>query len=259
MGVFGQRFGTTTREPRIALGAPEQYAQATTISIHQQMGSAAVSEKLDQRQTAREEILNALTHGVGIALSIAGLSVMVVKASLYGDALRIVSVSVFGASMVLLYSFSTLYHCFGKPSLKRVFRVLDHLSIYLLIAGTYTPFTLVSIRGTWGWSLFGVIWGLAFWGCIFKVFFTERLRILSVVIYLAMGWLCLVAFGPIVSVLSPAAVFWLAAGGVMYTLGVVFYAWQQLQFHHAVWHLFVLAGTGCHFLSVYYYVLPIAA
>ena len=209
--------------------------------------------------TAQEERLHALTHGVGAALSVAALTVMVVRAGFAADAYRIVSAAVFGASMVLLYSFSTMYHSLKKPSLKKTFRVFDHACIYILIAGTYTPFTLVSIRGGWGWSLFGVIWGLAACGIVFKIYLTGRLQILSVAIYLGMGWLGVIAAGPIISALAGPGLFWLAAGGLMYTGGVVFYAWHKLHYHHAIWHLFVLAGTCCHFVAVYRYVLPLEA
>lgn len=220
------------------------------------MGNAAVMEEPTHRYTGGEEVANALTHGAGIALSIAALTAMVVESSLHGDATRIVSVSVFGASMVLMYVFSTLYHSVQRPSVKRVFRVFDHLCIYLLIAGTYTPFTLVSIRGGWGWSLFGIIWGLALSGVIFKVFFIGKLRILSVAAYVAMGWLGIIALPPIIATLSSPALFWVSAGGILYTFGVIFYAWRRLPYNHAIWHLFVLAGTTCHFLSIYFYVLP---
>lgn len=218
-----------------------------------------MADEQDQFYTAKEEVVHAITHGLGIALSIAGLSVMVVRAGFSADAFKIVSTAVFGASMVLLYTFSTLYHTFRKPRLKRVFRILDHSCIYILIAGTYTPFTLISIRGGWGWSLFGVIWGLALSGIIFKIFLTGRLRFLSLTIYLGMGWLAIIAFGPIIAALPAPALFWLTAGGLFYTFGVIFYAWTGLRYHHAVWHVFVLGGTTCHFLSIYFYVLPLTA
>ncbi len=223
------------------------------------MGSTAVIEEPAPAYTGGEEVANALTHGAGFGLSIAALTVMVVESSLHGDATRIVSVSIFGASMVLMYLFSTLYHAFQRPSVKRLFRVFDHLCIYLLIAGTYTPFTLVGIQGGWGWSLFGVIWGLALAGVIFKIFFIGKLRVLSVIAYVAMGWLCIIAMPRIIDVLSSPALFWVVAGGVLYTLGIFFYAWQKLPYHHAIWHLFVLAGTTCHFLSIHFYIVPEAA
>ncbi len=217
-----------------------------------------MQQELAQGHTPREELANAATHGLGAALSVAALCFMVVQASFGGDVYRIVSVSVFGASMVLLYVFSTLYHSFQAPRVKNVFRRLDHCCIYLLIAGTYTPFTLISIRGGWGWSLFGVVWGLAFCGIVFKTFFLGRFKVVSVLVYLGMGWLAVFALGPIVSALPGAGLFWLVAGGLMYTLGVLFYIWRGLRYHHAVWHLFVLGGTTCHFLSVFLYVLPVA-
>ena len=218
-----------------------------------------MSEKVTQHYTGREEVVHALTHGIGALLSVAGLTAMVVRTSFSGDAFRIVGASVFGASMVLLYTSSTLYHSVRGPRLKRVFRVFDHICIYLLIAGTYTPFTLVSLRGGWGWSLLAIIWGLAFWGVVFKVFFPDKLGALTVAMYVAMGWLGVIAMGPMLSTLSAGGLFWLVAGGLMYTVGVAFYAWHRLHYNHAVWHLFVLAGTACHFFCIYIYVLPTTA
>lgn len=215
-----------------------------------------MSDGLAARYSPRDEVANTATHGLGMALSIAGLCVMVVYASLQGGAYRIVGASIFGASMVALYLSSTLYHVSRRPRLKQVFRVLDHSAIYLLIAGSYTPFTLISLRGGWGWSLFGVIWGLAVCGVFLKIFFVGRFQALSVAVYLAMGWLAIIAFKPVLAALPTVGFLWLAAGGIMYTVGVVFYAWRQMPYHHAVWHLFVLAGTACHFVSVFFYVLP---
>lgn len=204
----------------------------------------------------KAEIANALTHGIGAALSVVALVLMVVSASVAGDPYRIVGASIFGAALVMLYSVSTLYHAVPALRWKRVLRLVDHSCIYVLIAGTYTPFTLVTLRGAWGWSLLGVIWGLAIAGILFKTVFIGRFKILSVGIYIGMGWLAVIAFGPIVRALPPAGLFWVVAGGVMYTSGVVFYVWRKFPHHHAVWHLFVLAGSACHFIAVYRYVLP---
>lgn len=209
-------------------------------------------------ETLKEEIANSITHGIGAVLSIAGLSVLVVLASLHGDAWRVVSFSVFGATLVLLYLASTFYHSFQNPRVKRLFRILDHSAIYLLIAGSYTPFTLVSMRGPWGWSLFGVIWGLALLGIVFKAFFVERFAVLSTIIYIGMGWVMVIAVKPAILAISFYGIIWLLAGGLFYTLGVIFFAWGKLPFNHAIWHLFVLGGSTCHFIAVLYYVLPMS-
>ncbi len=206
--------------------------------------------------TRHEELANVITHGLGAALSVAGLAFMVTVAGLNGDAWHVVSVTIFGASLVLLYTASMLYHAFSDPAMKRLLRKFDHAGIFLLIAGTYTPFLLVSLRGPWGWSLFGVVWGLGLIGVAFKFWFAGRFRGVSTVIYVAMGWLVLIALRPIMAAL-PAPGFWLlVAGGFIYTAGTGFYLWKRLPYHHAVWHLFVLGGSICHFAAVFGYVLP---
>lgn len=209
-----------------------------------------------REQTLSEEILNSITCGIGLALSVAALVILIVSASLRGDAWKIVGVSIYGTSIVLLFLFSTLYHSIPSKKAKYVFEILDHCTIYVLIAGTYTPFTLVTLRGPWGWSLFGAVWGLAFFGILFKAFFISRFRVLSAVVYLLMGWLVVIALGPLLRHLAPAGIGWLLAGGVIYSAGLIFYAWKKLPFHHTVWHLFVLAGCVCHFFAVLFYVLP---
>lgn len=208
-------------------------------------------------QTAAEELANSVTHGIGAALALAGLAVLVVLAARAGDPWRIVSFSIYGASLVTLYLASTLYHGFRSPRVKRIFHVLDHSSIYLLIAGTYTPVTLVSLRGPWGWTLFGVIWGLAIAGVVFKCFFTGRFDAASTAIYVAMGWLAVVAVRPAFRALGGVGLLFIAAGGLAYTLGVVFYAWRRLPFGHSIWHLFVVAGSALHFVAVVVYVRPV--
>ncbi len=203
-----------------------------------------------------EEIAHCATHGVGLLLSLVGLATLIAAASNHADSLLLAACGVFGFSLILLYLASTLYHSISSPRAKRVLRVLDHSAIFLLIAGTYTPFTLVSLRGPWGYGLFGAVWGMAVAGILFKAFATGRLRRLSVVFYLAMGWCVLVALRPLMAALAPAGVRLLFLGGIAYTAGVVFYAWQRLPYHHAVWHLFVLAGSVLHFLAVLLYVIP---
>jgi hemolysin III len=193
---------------------------------------------------------NIATHGAGLAAAVVGTWILVGLAVLAKDPWQVVSVSLFGASMILLYAASTLYHAVRTPRLKMRLRVLDHAAIYILIAGTYTPFVLGEMRGGWGWSLFGAIWGLAVAGVGFKVFCTGRLRRLSTALYLAMGWLVLVAAGPLMRSLPPATLVLLLGGGVAYTLGTPFYLAERLRHNHAVWHLFVLAGTVCHAAAV---------
>lgn len=203
-----------------------------------------------------EEIANRVTHGAGILLGVAGLVLMVVYSSLRGDAWHVVSTSIFGATLVLLYTASTLYHSFSSENLRRLLRKFDHAAIFLLIAGTYTPFVLVTLRGPWGWSLFGVVWGLAAVGVAVKFWFAGRFRILSTLIYLGMGWLVMIAIKPLMSALPAGGLKLLVAGGLCYTGGAVFYLWKSLPFHHAIWHVFVLAGSTCHWAAVFCYVVP---
>ena len=172
------------------------------------------------------------------------------------DVWRVVSFSIYGATLIILYLMSTLYHSFTNPTLKRIFHLLDHSAIFLLIAGTYTPFTLVSLRGGWGWTLFGLIWACAIAGITFKVFFLDKLRVVSVFFYVGMGWLAMIAIDPLLEVIPFSGFIWLALGGLSYTLGVVFYLWKKLPYSHTIWHLFVLAGSIFHFLCVLWYVLP---
>lgn len=191
-----------------------------------------------------------------MVLAIIGLVVLVARATLYGDIWHIVAVSVFGATMVLMYTASTLYHSIPLPRAKRVLRVIDHSLIYFLIAGTYTPFTLVTLHGPWGWSLFGVTWGLAAVGVVFKIFATGRYEKLSLAIYLGMGWCALAAIKPLLSTLEPGGLILMLAGGLAYSGGVAFYVWERLRYHHAIWHLFVLAGSVLHFFAILLYVVP---
>ncbi len=207
--------------------------------------------------TESEELANRITTGVGAVASLVGLVVLLVVAGRLGDPWRIVSCSIFGGSLVVSYTISTLYHTVRSPRTRYLFRILDHVMIYVLIAGTYTPFTLVSLQGAWGWSLFGTVWGLAVAGAVFKAFMTHRLRILGPVFYIAMGWVALVAIDPLVEAISESGVRWLFAGGIVYTSGIVFYAWDRIPYNHAIWHVFVLGGSLCHYLAVWWYVLPL--
>jgi len=198
----------------------------------------------------REEIANVVTHGIGVLLAIGGGAVLITLVSIHAGAREIVSVAVFTATLVLLYAASTLYHAATDPRAKARLKVLDHCAIFLLIAGTYTPFTIAAIRGGWGWSLFGIIWGMAVAGIVFKIFFTGRFRVLSTAVYIGMGWLVLVALVPLVQALTPAGLAWLVAGGALYTLGTLFYHRESIPYSHAIWHGFVLAGSTCHFAAV---------
>lgn len=206
-----------------------------------------------------EEFANSITHGVGLALSLTGLAVLLVLAFWKGTAWHVATFAVYGATLVLLYAASTAYHAARSPRRKRIFQILDHSSIYLLISGTYTPFTLILLRGGWGWTLFGLIWGLSLLGIVFKVFFLGRFPIFSTAMYLLMGWLVLIAAKPVLAKIPGSGILWLLAGGVAYTVGVMFYAWRRLPYHHAIWHVFVLAGSTCHYLAVLFYVLPAKA
>lgn len=201
------------------------------------------------------EYFNSLTHFVGFLLSIVALVVLVVLASLDGDVWKIVSFSIYGATLVILYGISTMYHSI-EGSKKRLFQRLDHISIYLLIAGSYTPFSLVSMRGVWGWSIFGIIWGLAIFGIIQEIFQKSEKRTLSLIIYILMGWIVVVAIKPLLSSLSMGGFIWLLIGGLFYTGGVYFFINDEKVRHfHGVWHLFVLAGSMCHFFTMAFYVL----
>jgi len=202
----------------------------------------------------REEVASLLTHAAGVLIGSAALVVMLVLAD--GNPLKMVSALVFGVSLVLLYGSSALYHFFTSPRWKARFQTLDHVCIYLLIAGSYTPFTLITLKGPWGWTLFGAVWSMALAGVLLKTLGKGRKdHWLSTALYLLMGWLVLVAIGPLMNNLPIAGVVWLAAGGMAYTLGVVFFAWRRLPYNHAVWHLFVLAGSVCHVLAVCLFVL----
>jgi hemolysin III len=201
------------------------------------------------------ERMNSISHVVGAGLALVGLVILVVHASQKGDPWKIVSFSVYGVTLLVLYSFSALYHS-ARGASKKIFQKLDHSAIYLLIAGSYTPFTLVTLRGAWGWSIFGVIWGLALFGIIQDTLVSRGRRIFSVVVYLLMGWLALVAIRPLAHALSSAGMAWLVAGGVFYTAGVLFYALdKKIAFGHEIFHLFVLAGSACHYLTILLYVV----
>lgn len=206
----------------------------------------------------KEELLNAITHGVGAGLSFIGLIILIVAAYVHGNLWHQISFGIYGVSLVLLYLASTLYHSFSNEKLKYIFKIIDHSAIYLLIAGTYTPFTLVTLHGQLGWQVFTVVWAIAAGGIIFQIFFVKRFKILSTIGYLLMGWLAVVVIKPLMAVLPAAGFYWLVGGGLFYTVGAIFYLYRRLPYHHAVWHVFVLAGSAAHFIAVFLYVLPIA-
>lgn len=205
-----------------------------------------------------EEVLNAITHGVGTLLAVIGLIVMLVYGYNKG-ALHLTSILMYGISMILLYLASTLYHSlsFCSEKVQNVFKCLDHSAIYLLIAGNYTPFALIALYGAIGWTVFGVTWGLAIAGIVFQIFFYNRFRVLGTVFYLIMGWLAVTIVQPLLNTLSMAAIWWLVAGGIMYSIGAIFYLLHKIPYSHVVWHIFVILGSAAHFVSIYFYVLPL--
>lgn len=207
------------------------------------------------RFTSREEIVHAITHGVGALLGVAGLVLLVVWAARFGDAWQVTGGAIFGATLVLLYAASTLYHAVRHARWKALLQKCDHAAIFLLIAGTCTPFALVTLRGPWGWSLLGIMWGLALIGATLKFWLAGRFNVGSTLFYLGMGWLVLVAWKPLAAALPPGGLGWVIAGGACYSLGTIFYLWERLPYHHAVWHGWVLAGSACHWVAVFGFVI----
>lgn len=207
-------------------------------------------------ETPAEERLNCVTHGIGAVLSLVALVLLTTLAAMRGELRHVLTVTVFGLTLLVLYLTSTIYHGCRTAKVKQRLQIVDHAAIYCLIAGSYTPFLLVLVRGHWGWGLFAVLWALAVFGTLFKIFFAGRFDVVSSLIYVAMGWSGVVAAGPLLERLPGGAVAWMLAGGIAYTAGVVFYLWDRLPFNHAVWHLFVLTGSACHVLAVLFYVIP---
>ena len=203
-----------------------------------------------------EEKINTISHAVGFILCIVALVLLVMHATQNGDVWHIVSFSVFGASLIILYAASTFYHSAKKSELRNRLNIIDHASIYVLIAGTYTPFTLVTLKGTIGWVIFGISWGLALTGIILKLFFTGKYNLMSTIMYVLMGWVIVFAIKPLINNLPLAGLLWLVAGGISYTIGAILYGIKKIKFNHAIFHMFVLTGSICHFMSVYFYVLP---
>lgn len=205
---------------------------------------------MERKQSLQEEFANSITHGFGILFSIISISLLVTFSMLNGTAIHIVSCSIFGASILLLYTFSTLYHAFQEEKIKSWLRTFDHIGIYFLIAGTYTPFLLLAVGGLWGWIFFGIIWGLTLFGVVFKIFYTHRFKRASLILYLGMGWMAIFLIKPLLENLSLTVLTLIAAGGLSYTLGTIFYARPQQRFAHTIWHLFVLSGTILHFVAI---------
>jgi hemolysin III len=203
-----------------------------------------------------EEKLNIASHAIGFFLSIAALALLATYASLEGTVWHIVSFSIYGASLIILFGASTIYHSVKKPELRSKLRIFDHASIYVLIAGSYTPFTLITLNGLVGWVIFSAAWGMALIGIVLKLFFTGRYKLVSTLMYVFMGWLIIFAIKPLANNLQPEALNWLIAGGVAYTVGAVLYSIKKIKFNHAIFHIFVLFGASCHFIAVFFYLLP---
>jgi len=205
-----------------------------------------------------EEKINIISHAIGFILSIVALALLVTHATRYGDVWHIVSFSIFGASLIILYAASTFYHSAKKSELRNRLNIIDHASIYVLIAGTYTPFTLVTLKGAIGWVIFGISWGLALTGIILKLFFTGKYNLMSTIMYVLIGWVIVFAIKPLINNLPLEGLLWLLAGGISYTIGAILYGVKKIKFNHAIFHMFVLMGSFCHFMSVFFYVLPSA-
>jgi hemolysin III len=212
--------------------------------------------KITRDQTIGEEIANSITHGIGWVFGISALVLLIVFSSMYGDPWYIVSCTIYGVGLVLMYANSTMYHSLQGPRVKKVFKILDHCAIYFLIAATYTPYTLTILRGPWGWTLFGIVWGGFILGSVFKAFSAGKFKWVSVVIYIALGWCVLLAIGPLIRNLPYEGLILLLAGGICYSLGALIYAKKGVKYSHAVWHLYVLLGSIFHFFSVFFYVIP---
>lgn len=204
-----------------------------------------------------EEILNAVTHGIGTLFAVIALSILTAAAYIEGGVWHLVSFIIYGISLVLLYLASTLYHSFTNEKAKCVLKFFDHAAIFLLIAGTYTPFALVPLHGAVGWTIFGIVWGLALVGITLKIFFVKKYKVLSTICYLGMGWFAVVMIKPLLATIDIGGLYWLLIGGLLYSIGSIFYLARRLPYHHAVWHLFVLAGSAAHFVAIFKYILPV--
>ena len=245
-----------SRRSDYSLAAPSAGQEGLANDSPVSSSAMTASKRAPHLYTRGEEIAASVTHGIGAALALVGLAVVVAAAARSGSARHVLSTAIYGGTLVFLYLASTLYHAVQQPRAKRVLKILDHVGIYLLIAGTYTPFTLVTLRGPWGWSIFGVIWGLAALGIALEAFWLFRPKWSSALVYVAMGWIIVIAMRPLMARLPAPGLALLVAGGLAYTLGTLFYVCKRVRYMHAVWHAWVLAGSACHFLAVRYYVVP---
>lgn len=218
------------------------------VLIKFKMEGLTLTEK--SRFSQEEEIANAILHGIGLGLAIAALVILVILANLSATAKYTISYSIYGTTLIILYLSSTLYHSFKPGKVKKIFRIFDHSAIYLLIAGTYTPVTLIVLEGRLGWGIFAAVWSIAIIGIILKVFLIGKFKILSTLLYIAMGWLIIIAINPLLQNMNRTSIIFLVSGGLLYTIGTIFYAWKSVKYSHAVWHLFVLAGSICHFFTM---------
>jgi len=200
-----------------------------------------------------QEIANSITHGIGAMLSVAGLVILLIIAGTKGDIWRIISFSIYGTTLILLYLSSSIYHGLSNVRIKNIFQILDHSAIYLLIAGSYTPLTLISLRGPWGWTLFGLVWGIALIGILMKAFFFNKTQVISMILYIIMGWLIVIAIKPLIETIPRGMLLWIIVGGISYSVGIIFYLVQKIPYHHTIWHLFVLGGSITHFLGILFY------
>lgn len=230
----------------------------TQSPLISELPAAPKGRRPRREQCLREEVANSLTHGVGLLLAIVGLVLLIMRAGVLKDAIGVVSVAIYGTTLVLLYLASTLYHSVQRPRVKRLLRVFDHTAIYLLIAGTYTPLTLITLRDDWGWALFGVVWTLALIGILYKLFAFGRFERLSLALYLGMGWLSVLAIRPLLATLPLGGLWLFGAGGLAYSLGVIFYVLQRRRYFHTIWHVFVMSGSTLHYLAVLFFVVPVA-
>jgi hemolysin III len=210
----------------------------------------------NERRLFLEEIANSITHGIGLVLSLAGLAVLIILALSKEGFLHIVSCGVYGLTLVLVYAASTLYHSIQRPRFKHFFRQIDQIAIYLVIAGTYTPFTLINLRGFWGWTLLVLVWVISLFGIAFKILFVDRYKAISMALYLVTGWMAIIAVKPIITTIPGGGLALIAGGAFAYMTGLAFYAWDRLPFNHTIWHLFVILGSICHYCAVLFYVLP---
>jgi hemolysin III len=248
----GIRFGCHDKPLDIA--QPNEYEKFRSSN---KKGNDEMKDNEDIKSySPTEERINIMTHAIGFISSTVALALLVARASLHGDVWHFVSFSIFGASLMTLYAASTFYHSAKTPEIRNRLKIFDHASIYVLIAGTYTPYTLVTLNGATGWVIFGISWGMALTGIILKLFFTGRYELISTIMYISMGWVIVFAIKPLIHQLPLKGIFWLFAGGISYTMGAILYSINKIKFNHAIFHVFVLIGSFCHFVSVYFYVLP---